>query len=207
MKVKSILFYLKNPIIFIRRIGYQFYEWKHPEDPWLSQGAVAYLNSFLKKDMLLFEWGSGRSTLWFSKRVKKVVSIEYNKSWFDRIIAKIKENNLKNIDLKYIALEHKIESPTQRHYPKIPDYVAEIFKSESESYDVIVVDGHYRLTCVEHCKKYLKNDGILVVDNSNREHVKEWGIPKEWILLHESENVMTQTTLWQKKMPHNISID
>ena len=33
--------------------------------PWVTHGAKKWLDSYLKKDMKVFEWGSGGSTLYF----------------------------------------------------------------------------------------------------------------------------------------------
>lgn len=196
MSWKAFKFYLLHPIIFLRRVGNAIYELRHPNDPWLSQGAVEFLDKNLKNNMTLFEWGSGRSTLWFSDRVKKVISIEYHEEWAEKVKLMIKEKN--NVDLRYVPLDHPWKAPTQKHYDKTPRYVAEIEKFDKESIDVIIVDGHYRLTCVDKCLEYLSPKGYLVIDNSNRETLETWGVPSHWPLMHESENVMTRTSIWQK---------
>lgn len=198
MSWRAFKFYLAHPIIFFRRLGYFFYEIRHPDEPWIAQKAVQFLDQNLKSDMVLFEWGSGRSTRWFAKRVQKVISIEYNSEWSQRVQKQLVEEGVENVSLKYIPLEHPLKAPTPKRYPKVPQYVAAIFQHEPESLDVIVVDGHYRLTCVDQGLGYLKKGGYLVIDNSNRSSKEEWGVPPEWPIVHESENVMTQTTIWKK---------
>lgn len=199
MSWRAFKFYLLHPIIFLRRIGNAIYELRHPDEPWLSPGAVVFLDEELKPEMRLFEWGSGRSTVWFANRVKEVVSIEYHKEWAQKVEKMLKDKDVKNVDLRYIPLDHPIKDPTPKYYEITPKYVAEIEKFPKESLDVIIVDGHYRLTCVDKCKDYLKLGGILVIDNFNRDTVEGWGVPQTWSLLHQSENVMTQTSIWQKK--------
>lgn len=198
MGLKSLKFYLLHPIIFVRRVAYKIYEMRHPEDPWIAQGAVQFLDQNLKKDMKLFEWGSGRSTLWFSKRVKQVVSIEYNSQWASKLSAMLSDKKVANVDLRYVPLDHEYKAPTQKYYETTPKYVSEIFKFAKEDFDVILVDGHYRLTCVDKCLDYLRPGGFLVIDNSNRVSLESWEIPKSWPLVHQSNNVMTETTVWQK---------
>lgn len=198
MKLSSVPFYIKHPITFIRRLGYFFYEKTHSDEPWLSPKSVRFLEKHLTSQMVLFEWGSGRSTTWFAQKVKKVISIEYSQEWEQKVQERISQRNLNNVDLKYIPLDHPYKAPTQREYPEVPKYVAEIFKEDKESLDVIVVDGHYRLTCVSQCLDYLKVGGFLVIDNSNREKREDWGVPSNWPILHESENVVTRTTVWEK---------
>jgi protein-L-isoaspartate O-methyltransferase len=51
----------------------------------MNYSVVEFLRQRLTKNMLLFEYGSGYSTLFFSKLVKKVVSVEYDKDWYERM--------------------------------------------------------------------------------------------------------------------------
>jgi SAM-dependent methyltransferase len=199
MSWRAFKFYLFHPIIAVRRLGNMIYEWQHPDEPWLAPAAVRFLDEHLKSEMTLFEWGSGRSTFWFADRVRSVVSIEYHEQWAQKISRQIKERGQSNIDLRYVPLDHPLKVPTPKHYDPLPRYVDVIHEFSKESFDVIVVDGHYRLTCVDQCLDYLKPGGYLVIDNSNRSSKDEWSVPKGWPLVHESENVMTRTSLWQKK--------
>lgn len=196
MSWRAFKFYLVHPIIFIRRIGYFFYELKHPDEPWLSPKSVRFLDENLKSDMSLFEWGSGRSTLWFSQRVNEVVSIEYNEQWFHKVQEMIKE--VENINLQYVPLEHPLKAPTPKHYDPIPKYVTAIHNFDKKHFDIVLIDGHYRLTCADQCLDYIKPGGFLVIDNSNRWPMEEWGVPSQWTKVHESSNVMTQTSIWKK---------
>ena len=148
--------------------------------------------------MKVFEWGSGRSTLWFADRVRSIVSIEYNKEWADKVTEMIGAKNVNNVELKYIPLDHAKHLPTPRIYEPLPKYVSEIFNYPKESFDLVIVDGHYRLTCVDQCLDYIKPGGYLLIDNSNRVPRHEWPVPQTWPLIHESENVVTRTSIWQK---------
>src|ERR1035437_5170281 len=53
--------------------------------PWMNFNAISLLNKYLTKDMTVFEWGSGSSTLFLSQRVYKVISIEHNKEWYSKV--------------------------------------------------------------------------------------------------------------------------
>jgi len=50
------------------------------------------------------------------------------------------------------------------------EYVKTIDKYPDESFDVIVVDGRARPSCIQHSLSKLKSGGYLVVDNSEREY-------------------------------------
>ena len=199
MKLSSIIYYLARPQLIIQRLQYAIYVRRHPDEPWLSPDSVRFLDKNLNKKMTLFEWGSGRSTLWFAKRVKDVVSIEYHSGWAQKVEKMLQDKSVRNVELCYIPLEHPIKEPTPKHYDPIPKYVSKIFSYPKKHFDVVLIDGHYRLTCADQCLDSVKEGGILVIDNSNRVSLEEWAIPKSWPIVHESENVVTRTTVWKKQ--------
>ncbi|MCB0378617.1 MAG: class I SAM-dependent methyltransferase [Bdellovibrionales bacterium] len=191
-------FYLKRPWLLFSRLKLYLYEKAHPDEPWLSQGSIAFLKEHLQADMKVFEWGSGRSTLWFAQRVGHVVSVEYSQEWAKIVGKMLEDKQVRKVDLFYIPLEHPKSAPTPRIYDPIPKYVAKIFDYEKESFDLVVVDGHYRLTCVEQALDWIKPGGYMLIDNSNRVPREEWWVPPNWPLVHQSSNVKTQTSIWQK---------
>ncbi|PZS10133.1 MAG: FkbM family methyltransferase, partial [Chloroflexi bacterium] len=44
--------------------------------PWFSYPALAWLDAVVTGSERVFEFGSGNSTVWFSRRVAEVVSVE-----------------------------------------------------------------------------------------------------------------------------------
>ena len=198
MKLSSMTYYLKRPNLLMQRLAYSLYLFRHPDEPWLSPKSVRFLEKTLTHDMSLFEWGSGRSTLWFAKRMKQVVSIEYDGFWSKKVEQMLMDHKIQNVELFYIPLDHPKSDPTPKEYPEVPKYVSKIFDYEKESFDLVVIDGHYRLTCADQCHDYIRPGGYLLIDNSNRLAPGEWSVPKDWKLVHESANVVTQTSIWQK---------
>jgi hypothetical protein len=194
-----------NMVYLLRRIAYKFYEILHPNEPWLAQGAIQYCDRHLRNDQIGFEWGSGRSTAWFGKRLRKLVSIEYDQAWHGIVVEKLRRQNLKNVECRYIAVEHSLSEPTSAHYLKTPQYVSAIDQFEAESVDFVVVDGHYRQACVLAALTKLKPGGLLLIDNTNWLSLQDWGVPADWKIVHQSSNVMTQTTIWQKPTPFKAS--
>src|SRR3989338_9718172 len=49
--------------------------------PLVTFEAREWMDSFLNKNMKMFEWGSGGSTLFLADKVKTLVSIEPNPEW------------------------------------------------------------------------------------------------------------------------------
>jgi hypothetical protein len=190
--------YLSQPVYLARRIAYKFYELSHPDEPWLSQGAIRFCEKNLTKEQVGIEWGSGRSTTWFGSRLKSLLSIEYDLAWHSTLISQLQKKGIKNVDCRHIPVEHDLNEPTYPHYEETPQYVRVVEEFEDESIDFVVVDGHYRQACVLASLAKIKPGGFLLVDNTNRLPIEEWGVPSNWPIVHQSSNVMTQTSIWKK---------
>ncbi len=124
------------------------YERKHPDSPWLVPASIPIIDSLIKPDDTGIEFGSGRSTLWLAKRLKHLVSIEHNYSWYNKIKVCIPEN---------VSLHLVGESP--RDYTEIIDNMPVV--------DFCLVDGMWRDLCLEKMLPKIKQNGVLVLDNAD----------------------------------------
>ena len=59
------------------------------EIPWITYSAINYLENFLNKKTIVFEYGSGGSTLYVSKRVKEGISVEHDEIWVEKVKQKL----------------------------------------------------------------------------------------------------------------------
>lgn len=136
-------------------------EFIHPDWPWLTKDAVLILDKLLNQDDIGLEFGSGRSTVWFAKKINHLISIEHDKFWFLKIKEKLENNNLIS------KVEYNLVKPTQLDYLKILE------KIENESMDFVLIDGLFRdRACLTSISK-IKKGGILIIDNIN------WFIPNK----------------------------
>ena len=190
--------YWRHPIHLSRLILHRIYLRLHPGEPWISQGAIRFCDQHLTGSESGLEWGSGRSTTWFGRRLHSLLSIEYNPEWQKRVAAEIRRSSLPNVECRYIALDHESSEGTRPHYDFTPAYVGVANKFPDESLDFVVVDGHYRQACILAVLSKLKSGGLLVVDNTDRLSDSEWGVPGDWSIAHRSRNIETETTIWQK---------
>jgi len=67
--------------------------------PWITYSAIDFLTPRINREMKVFEYGSGGSTLWWAGKVKSVVSIEYDKNWYEKIKSKTERKS--NVKLIY----------------------------------------------------------------------------------------------------------
>lgn len=131
---------------------FKWYSLIEKQIPWIPFKAKKWLNVNLKPQMVVFEYGSGGSTFFFSKRVKQITSIEHNKNYFNFIKKKIEKNNFININ------NYLIEEMEQ--------YVNYINKFPDHYFDLVYVDGKYRNQCIKESIKKIKAGGYLMLDNS-----------------------------------------
>ena len=137
------------------RIAFQVWQKRNPEAPWLVSSAVEFLDGWLKATDEVVEFGAGRSTVWFSQRVKSVFSVEHNKEWFESVQSQIAEKNISNIRLIY-------NSDTDGQY------ISSVEQDYSGIADVVLVDSVYRDHCALWALKHLRSGGLLVLDNVAR---------------------------------------
>ncbi len=179
---------------FILKCYYKLYFLLHPKYPWLMPKAIKFLSKYLTNEMIGIEWGSGKSTIWFCERMKELVSIEFNKTWFDKVNKWISDKNINNISYHYIPIEEK-EPP----HNIFPSYVDIINNYPDNYFDFILIDGHYRPRCVQASIPHLKTGGIMFIDNSNWLKLEKWGVPATWEIVLNIQKDFAGFTIWQKK--------
>lgn len=145
--------------------------------PWLTKSAVCFLDGFVKEGMKVFEYGSGASTIYFTKKDVILYSVEHDRKWYVNVIAKVPEVNSKinlilreplliesNL-LKSSVLSNKDNRFINHDYR---DYSEAILDHPDSFFDLILIDGRVRLECLKNSLPKLKVDGLLVFDNSDR---------------------------------------
>lgn len=117
--------------------------------PWLTYPAIDFLEPRLGRDWAVFEYGSGNSTPWWSKRVGSVHAVEDDKTWYDTCRRAAGDN------------------VTVEYCPEEASYVSSIARSANGPFDMVVIDGKWRNACADRAQHHIKPDGIIVYDNSD----------------------------------------
>lgn len=125
--------------------------------PWFPYPVIDFLSSRVHADMTVFEFGSGNSTLWWSKRVARVISCEHDAAYYESMT----DNLPGNVDYLHrsIVNDSSVYEDTIRDYPK--------------QVDVVVIDGVRRTKCARNCLSALKENGVIIFDNSDYRDFKE----------------------------------
>lgn len=120
--------------------------------PWVTYSFIDFIKDRLNKNLSVFEYGSGNSTLFYAKHVKRVVSVEHDEAWYKKIV----NQKAPNAEMIFTKLE-----PNGEYSQKA--------KLLGEKFDVIIVDGRDRVNCCKHSVSALTENGVLVLDDSERE--------------------------------------
>lgn len=156
------------------------------ELPWVTIESKNYLQQYMNthKCSAVFEYGSGGSSLFFLKYADLVVSAEHNTDWFDKVLTIVKTKQIKHWDGHLAVAEkgndNKLLSPEspEDYYSSDADFADSTFKNYatlisnySDNYfDIVLIDGRCRPSCIMHSYNKVKVGGLLVVDNAEREY-------------------------------------
>jgi len=71
--------------------------------------AISFLKMYLNDNMKINDYCSGYSTIFFSNRLREVISIEHNKEWYNEVEKLLGQYNLRNVDYELIMAERRLE--------------------------------------------------------------------------------------------------
>ena len=124
-------------------------------EPHLNSQAMALLLSIVNSNSKVLETGAGSSTIWFAKRVKKIMSFEHKRTWYEVVLGEL----LKLGKINYFLFFD-------------PKYPVEGIGSRDGRYDIIFIDGRGRVKSIMTSHKLLKKGGYLILDDSYRKKYK-----------------------------------
>lgn len=148
------------------------------EQPWIEYEVCEFLESFLKNDMTVFEWGCGGSTLFIAQRVKKIISVEHDGRWYERVRQDLTTKKIDNCNLILHQQEENERgvSDARQYKSSAHEYTGMNFKKYCRTiemypdnfFDLVFIDGRARNACVCLALKKIKTEGLLILDDSER---------------------------------------
>lgn len=154
------------------------------ELPWINFLALECLEKNIRPEFRVFEFGGGGSTLFFCKSVAEVATVEDHAEWFKTLTETVAAKGYKNWRGFFVSPEPVTDARTRSHtepddykssMKSLENWSFEQYASSIDSYpeayfDLILVDGRARPSCIKHALPRLKTGGLLVVDNTERPH-------------------------------------
>lgn len=119
---------------------------------WLTYAAIFLLADRVPPSARVFEYGAGNSTLWWAERVREVVACEHSEDWARLLQGQVPPNTL------------VLHRPLEQGYATTAD--------EFGLFQIVVIDGRERVRCVPSAIRSLAADGIIVWDNTDRQHYR-----------------------------------
>ena len=159
-----------TPKYILNKLARILWERQNPDAPWLAKSAVPFLENIITKDDIIFETGSGRSTIWLAKLARKVISVEHSRQWYNKVSQKISIQKLTNIDYYLEEVDNNIPSQEASYVSRLADFPDKYF-------DVILIDGKYRSDIALLAVEKTANAGLIIIDNVDRYLVIEASIP------------------------------
>lgn len=111
-----------------------------------------------------------------------MVSIEHNKEWFDRINKELIDKSVIHVGYNYIPFEagtigsnpanpvHYKSASTELGEVNFKRYVTLIDRLNNDKFDLILIDGMARASCLYHAASHVAENGCIVLDNAERNY-------------------------------------
>ena len=151
--------------------------------PWLGFSVIRLLERHLQPGMRVFEYGSGGSTLFFARCGANLVSVEHNPQWHLQVSAALEARQASACDLRLIEAEDAAMPAADDSDPdgyassdaayrgkSFRKYAAAMDEFPDASFDVVLIDGRARPSCLKHAVGKVKPGGMVVLDNTEREN-------------------------------------
>ena len=121
-------------------------------EPWFTWSFIDFLKPRLHYNLDILEYGSGSSTLWFSQLCQAVCAVESDVKYFRNIYDKCLPN------VKILLRSQYFESYQNCSFDGF------------DKFDIIIIDGKRRLECAQVSLSRLKENGVIILDDSHRCH-------------------------------------
>tara|TARA_R110000744_G_scaffold41592_4_gene94002 strand:+ start:1122 stop:1745 length:624 start_codon:yes stop_codon:yes gene_type:complete len=178
---------------------------------------ISMIEKYLNSDNIMLEYGSGGSTLHYSKLVKEYYSVEHNPRWHHLIKDIIPENchtklihnkfNNVNVDSKtwkHLSPNSRVDWQTLltgEYYNAFKEYI-EYPTTINKKFDRILIDGRARPECAKYVYDYINDDAIVFIHDFYKElyddkgkHMRTGGRPHYHILLEKYKIIDSIETL------------
>lgn len=171
-------------------------EWKHQiesgkypidfEIPWITVVAKNHLEKMFgapSQIKRVFEYGTGGSSMFFLGHGSELISVEHDREWFELVKKKVEERGYKGWEGNFIEAEETnrnhslLDIANPSHYysddakfkkHSFEKYATAIDKYPDAHFDLVLVDGRSRPSCVAHSIPKIKVGGYLILDNAER---------------------------------------
>ena len=135
---------------------------------------IELIEKYITPETVMLEWGSGGSTIHFSKLVKELYSIEHDFQWYN----KIKKDKNNNVNITFVPSNGIYDSTIPTKDEQFEDYINYVDRI-NKKYDIVFIDGRARVACSKKVIPYLNENAVVFIhDFWAREPLRNG--PFEW---------------------------
>ncbi len=146
--------------------------------PWWTYDAIVDVRAWLEarpRPVRVFEYGSGASTIWLSKRADEIHSVEHHRGFGEMMAAEL--GALDNVSFRIVEpvpSDRPVVGSQKEGHAGL-DFAAYVDAIDDVPgvFDVVVIDGRAREACLVKAMERLAPGGIVVFDNSRRRRYRE----------------------------------
>ena len=178
--------FVKHPLM-----TYGGWSWRMRGFPSMSPTDIKIIESVFMnlqgRKLNVFEWGSGSSTIYYSKFLRHIgldfewCAVDNSSIWYEFVLKKIDRANLADyVNLYCFGFpafwEHDgyinngtVSFDTYGWTDDIANYL-NLPKELDRKFDVLVVDGRFRKRCLEVAREVLSPGGVVILHDAFRVH-------------------------------------
>lgn len=155
---------VSNPSLIPRYLRHNVFNHTLPIDlglPWWSYKAIEYVNTIVQGKRI-FEYGTGGSTILFSKKAKNILSVEDDQKWMNVVKTRLTKLNINNVEVVY--------APFNFEQPRDFENSSYLKAVDKGDFDIIIIDGQdwsfkERVKCFKYVEPRMKPGQYIIVDD------------------------------------------
>jgi hypothetical protein len=156
--------------------------------PWYTFPAIAFLKDIVNKDIKIFEYGTGYSTIFFNQNAGETVTVEHDSNWVSNVKEQVPDAKIHLVDQNarvhddathivniFVESFPQVKSDDRDHDVRhglinneFAGYASTIFNYPKGYFDIIVLDGMARALSGVLAAEHARDDTIIILDNSDR---------------------------------------
>ncbi len=125
--------------------------------PWMNFSFLHFIENRLSKNLSILEFGGGYSTLYWARNANCVYGIEHDQFFVKTLQPELPDNG-------YLLVPGDGNS---KEYENMGAVAFE--QNDRKEFDILIIDGIKRNECFDNSIQYLKDDGIIIWDDSSRD--------------------------------------